>query len=65
MPFSKSRALGGDPYTPVTSDYAKGNNKFTGEIDKVMIDLKKMKSADEDAAKNAAALSDKDDADTD
>ena len=57
--------VGEDLYTPVTSDYAKGNNKFTGEIDKVTIDLKKMNSADEDAAKSAAALSDKDDADTD
>jgi hypothetical protein len=29
-----------DLYTPVTSDYAKGNNKFTGKIEKVTVDLK-------------------------
>ncbi len=57
--------VGEDLYTPVTSDYAKGNNKFTGKIDKVTIDLKKMNSADEDAARKAAAISDEDDADTD
>jgi hypothetical protein len=57
--------VGEDLYTPVTSDYARGNNKFTGTIDKVTIDLKKMNSADEDAAKKAAAMSDADDADSD
>ena len=45
--------VGMDLYTPVTSDYAKGNNKFTGTIDKVTIDLKKMNSADEDAAEES------------
>jgi arylsulfatase len=57
--------VGEDLYTPVTADYAKGNNKFTGTIDKVTIDLKKMNSADEDAAKKAAAIGDEDDADSD
>ena len=57
--------VGEDLYTPVTSDYAKGNNKFTGTIDKVTIDLKKMNSADEAAAKKAAEISDEDDADSD
>jgi hypothetical protein len=33
--------VGMDLYTPVTSDYAKGNNKFTGKIEKVTLDLKK------------------------
>jgi len=42
--------VGMDLYTPVTSDYAKGNNKFTGKIDKVTIDLKKT-NALADAAK--------------
>lgn len=31
-----------DLYTPVTSDYAKRNNKFTGKIDKITIALNKM-----------------------
>jgi arylsulfatase A-like enzyme len=35
--------VGVDLYTPVTSDYAKGKNKFTGKINKVTIDLKKMR----------------------
>jgi arylsulfatase len=33
--------VGRDLYTPVTPDYAKGKNKFTGKINKVTIDLKK------------------------
>jgi arylsulfatase A-like enzyme len=33
--------VGMDLYTPVTSDYPKGSNKFTGKIDKITIDLKK------------------------
>jgi hypothetical protein len=45
--------VGMDLYTPVTSDYAKGNNKFTGKIDKVTIDLKKT-NAETDAAKKEA-----------
>ena len=49
IPFifgAETADVGEDLYTPVTSDYAKGNNKFTGTIDKVTIDLKKMNSAD-------------------
>ena len=68
IPFifgAETADVGEDLYTPVTSDYAKGNNKFTGEIDKVTIDLKKMNSADEDEAKKAAAISDEDEAATD
>jgi arylsulfatase len=30
--------VGVDLYTPVTTDYQKGDNKFTGKIDKVTID---------------------------
>jgi arylsulfatase len=44
IPFifgAETADVGMDLYTPVTSDYAKGNNKFTGEIDKVTVDLKK------------------------
>ena len=44
IPFifgAETADVGEDLYTPVTSDYAKGNNKFTGKIDKVTIDLKK------------------------
>jgi hypothetical protein len=37
--------VGIDLYTPVTSDYAKGNNKFTGTIEKVTVDLKKTNAA--------------------
>jgi arylsulfatase A-like enzyme len=51
--------VGVDLYTPVTSDYAKGKNKFTGKIDKVTIDLKKMSPADEATAKKAAEISTK------
>lgn len=68
IPFifgAETADVGEDLYTPVTSDYAKGSNKFTGTIDKVTIDLKKMNSADEDEAKKAAAISDENDADSD
>jgi arylsulfatase A-like enzyme len=68
IPFifgAETADVGEDLYTPVTSDYTKGNNKFTGTIDKVTIDLKKMNSADEDEAKKAAAISDEDDANSD
>ncbi len=54
-----------DLYTPVTSDYAKGNNKFTGTIDKITIELKKMNPDAEAAAEKAAEISDKDEADDD
>jgi arylsulfatase len=53
--------VGMDLYTPVTSDYAKGNNKFTGKIDKVTIGLKKMDAATE-AAKKAAEKKEGEDA---
>ena len=43
--------VGMDLYTPVTSDYAKGNNKFTGKIDKVTIDLKNTNALSEAAKK--------------
>jgi hypothetical protein len=49
---------GCDLYTPVTSDYLKGNNKFTGTINKVTIDLKTMAPADESTAEKAAAEAD-------
>jgi arylsulfatase A-like enzyme len=68
IPFifgAETADVGEDLYTPVTSDYAKGNNKFTGKIDKVTIDLKKMNSADEAAAKKAAGMGDEEDADAD
>lgn len=32
--------VGFDGESPVTSDYAQGNNKFTGKINKVTVDLK-------------------------
>jgi arylsulfatase A-like enzyme len=44
IPFifgAETADVGMDLYTPVTEDYTKGNNKFTGKIDKVTIDLKK------------------------
>jgi hypothetical protein len=45
--------VGVDLYTPVTSDYAKGNNKFTGKINKVTIDLKKTNALTETARREA------------
>ena len=68
IPFlfgAETADVGVDLYTPVTSDYAKGNNKFTGKIKKVTIDLKKMSPADEATAQKAAETSDEVDADTD
>ena len=47
-----------DLYTPVTSDYSKGNNRFTGIINKITIDLEKMAPADENAAEKASEESD-------
>jgi arylsulfatase A-like enzyme len=50
IPFlfgAETADVGMDLYTPVTSDYAKGNNKFTGKVHKVTIDLKKMNVAEE------------------
>ena len=46
--------VGRDLYTPVTSDYAKSTNGFTRIIDKITIELKKMNSAEEEAAKKDA-----------
>lgn len=57
IPFlfgAETADVGVDLYTPVTEDYKKGDNKFTGTIDKVTIDLKKMNAADEEAAEKAA-----------
>jgi arylsulfatase A-like enzyme len=56
IPFlfgAETADVGMDLYTPVTSDYPKGNNKFTGKIGKVTIDLKKT-NALTDAAKKEA-----------
>jgi arylsulfatase len=56
IPFifgAETADVGLDLYTPVTSDYAKGNNKFTGKINKVTIDLKKTNVATETAKKEA------------
>ena len=50
--------VGVDLYTPVTPDYMKGDNKFTGTINKVTIDLKTMAPADESTAKKAAGEAD-------
>ena len=44
IPFifgAETADVGMDLYTPVTSDYPKGDNKFTGKINKVTIELKK------------------------
>lgn len=38
--------VGTDDGTPVTEDYKEGDNRFTGKIHKVTIDLKEMKTAD-------------------
>jgi arylsulfatase len=56
IPFlfgAETADVGTDLYTPVTSDYAKGNNKFTGKIDKVTIDLKNTNALSEAAKKEA------------
>jgi hypothetical protein len=37
----------------VTKDYKKRDNKFTGKISKVTVELKHMSTADEQSAKNA------------
>ena len=42
-----------DLYTPVTADYKKSDNKFTGKIDKVIIDLKNTNALSEAAKKEA------------
>ena len=45
--------VGMDLYTPVTSDYAKGKNKFTGTIKKVTIAQKQSTAPDKTAKKEA------------
>jgi arylsulfatase len=68
IPFlfgTETADVGIDLYTPVTSDYPKGKNSFTGKINKVMIVLKKMSPADEEAAEKAAGVSDEVDAEQD
>ena len=45
--------VGVDGGTPVTEDYKEGNNKFTGTIDRVTIDLKEMKAANAEAEQQA------------
>ena len=37
----------------MTEDYKDADNKFTGKIDKVTIELKEMKAADHDEAEQA------------
>ena len=39
-----------DEGTPVTEDYQEGDNRFTGTIHKVTIDLKELKAASAEAA---------------
>ena len=45
--------VGLDGETPVTDDYKERDNKFTGKIDKVTIELKEMKTAATDEGKLA------------
>jgi arylsulfatase len=66
IPFlfgAETADVGMDLYTPVTPDYKKGDNKFTGTINKVTINLKRMSDANEQAAK--AADNEEDAIDTD
>jgi len=42
-----------DEGTPVTEDYKERDNKFTGTIHKVTIDLKEMKAANAEAETRA------------
>src|SRR4029077_7267291 len=54
IPFlfgAETADVGMDLYTPVTPDYAKGDNKFTGKIGRVTIDLKKTNAPTEAAKK--------------
>jgi hypothetical protein len=57
--------VGMDLYTPVTSDYPKANNKFTGKINKVTIDLKKTNALTDAAKKEAEEKEGEDAADID
>lgn len=45
--------VGADEDTPVTEDCKQHDNKFTGTIDKVTIDLKEMKAASTEAETHA------------
>ncbi len=45
--------VGQDDATPVTEDYKEGDNKFTGKIHKVTIELKDMKAAQAEAEEQA------------
>ena len=45
--------VGLDGETPVTDDYKEGDNKFTGKIGKVTIELKEVKAADLEEAEQA------------
>ncbi|HEX9154790.1 MAG TPA: hypothetical protein VF819_04450, partial [Nitrospira sp.] len=45
--------VGQDDATPVTEDYKEGDNKFTGKIHKVTIELKDMKAAQAEAEQQA------------
>jgi arylsulfatase len=45
--------VGVDQGTPVTEDYKEGNNKFTGKINSVTIDMKEMKAASTEAEQQA------------
>jgi arylsulfatase A-like enzyme len=61
IPFifgAETADVGEDLYSPVTDDYEKGDNKFTGKINKVTIDPKKMSPVDEDTAEKAAQQTD-------
>jgi hypothetical protein len=48
--------VGMDLYSPVTSDYAKGKNKFTGEINKVTITLKDAPASSEAETRTSNVL---------
>jgi arylsulfatase A-like enzyme len=68
IPFifgAETADVGMDLYTPVTSDYPKGNNKFAGKINKVTIDLKKTNALTEAAKKEAEEKEGKDALDID
>jgi arylsulfatase len=55
IPFlfgAETADVGVDLYTPVTPDYEQGMTKFTGKINKVTIDLKRMDTAEKQAEKN-------------
>jgi arylsulfatase A-like enzyme len=45
--------VGVDEATPVTEDYKEGDNKFTGKINSVTIDLKEMKAANAEVERQA------------